>query len=53
MIRFSIGLLIIMGVAGDDCNGKCDPSMEVTQMLIWAAIGLGLMIWSLPKMMRG
>jgi hypothetical protein len=52
MIRFCLGLLIVMGVAGNDCDGKCAPSMDLTQMLIWSAVGLGLMLWSLPKLMR-
>jgi hypothetical protein len=52
MIRFFTGLIILFGVAGNDCNGKCDPTMDTTTMLVLSAIGLGLMLWSLPKMMQ-
>jgi hypothetical protein len=53
MIRFFLGLFIIIGIAGNDCNGKCAPSMDLTEMVIWSAVGLGLTLWSLPKLMRG
>lgn len=53
MIRFVTGLIILMGVAGNDCDGKCAASMDIPQMLIWSAVGLGLMLWSLPKLIRG
>jgi hypothetical protein len=52
MIRFFAGLIILLGVGGNDCDGKCAPSMDMNQMLIWSAIGLGLMLWSLPKLLR-
>jgi hypothetical protein len=52
MIRFFTGLIILLGVAGNDCNGKCDPSMDTISMVIWSVIGVGLMLWSLPKLIR-
>ena len=52
MIRFLTGLFIVLGVAGNDCNGKCDPSMDLTTIVVLSAIGLGLMLWSLPKMLN-
>ena len=52
MIRFLTGLFIVMGVAGSDCDGKCGPGLPMDQMLIWSAIGIGLMLWSLPKLIR-
>lgn len=51
MIRFFTGLIILFGVAGNDCNGKCDPSMDMTTIIMLSAIGVGLMLWSLPKML--
>jgi hypothetical protein len=52
MIRFFAGLMIIFGVVGNDCNGKCDPSMDTVSMAIWTLIGVGLMLWSLPKLIQ-
>jgi hypothetical protein len=50
MIRLFTGLIILFGVSGNDCNGKCDPSMDITTIIILSTIGVGLMLWSLPKM---
>ena len=53
-IRFGIGLLVVMGVAGSDCDGKCmENAMPMDQMLMWAALGIGLMISALPTLTRG
>jgi hypothetical protein len=52
MIRFFTGLIILLGVVGNDCDGRCDPSMDLPTMFIMSAIGLGLMLWSLPKMLQ-
>lgn len=50
MIRFFLGFLIVAGVAGSDCDGKCMPGMPLDQMLIYSLVGLALMAWGLPKM---
>ena len=42
-IRILLGLVILMGVAGSDCDGKCmENAMPLTEMLIYGIIGLGL-----------
>lgn len=52
MIRFIAGLLILIGVAGNDCDGACGPGMSIEQMMIWSTVGIFLMCWSLPKLIR-
>lgn len=52
MIRFIVGMLILIGVAGNDCDGACGPGMSIEQMLLWSFVGLALMLWSLPKLIR-
>ena len=52
MIRFFTGLIILFGVAGNDCNGKCDPSMDTVTMLVMSVVGIALMVWGLPRMIR-
>jgi len=52
MIRFIAGLLILIGVAGNDCDGACGPGMSIEQIMIWSTVGIFLMCWSLPKLIR-
>jgi uncharacterized membrane protein len=45
MIRIIIGMIVLLGVAGSDCDGKCvADSMSISEMLSWAAVGLSLII---------
>jgi len=52
MIRFLTGLLILCGVAGNDCDGKCLSTMDTSTMVALSVIGISLMIWSLPKLVK-
>jgi len=52
MIRFLLGILILMGAVGND-----DFAMEagltappLLQTFLLAMFGLGLMLWALPKL---
>ena len=45
MIRFVLGLILVMGAAG----GLEQDTATITQTLVLAGIGLGLMLWALPK----
>ena len=54
MIRFILGMLILMGAVGQD-----DYAMEagitappLMQTLLLALFGLGLMFWALPKLIE-
>lgn len=40
-----LGFLVVLGVAGADCDGKCmENSMSLTDILLYTAIGLTMMI---------
>ena len=40
----TIGFLIVMGVAGSDCDGDCmENSLTMIQMLKYSAIGISCM----------
>ena len=42
MIRFILGLVIIMGAAG----GLEKDTIDISQMLLWSTLGLLLMGWA-------
>jgi len=43
-----VGFLIILGVAGNDCDGGCmENAMSTGDMIFWSGIGIGLMVTSL------
>lgn len=40
-----LGFLVVLGVAGADCDGKCmENSLSLTDILLYTAIGLTMMI---------
>ena len=40
-----LGLFLVLGVAGADCDGKCmENSMALTDMLLYTALGLLMII---------
>ena len=44
-IRIILGLLIILGVAGADCDGKCmENAMSMTEILLYSAGGFAFML---------
>ena len=46
MIRFIVGLLIVLGAVG----GMEDPEASLLMLMIMAGLGLGLMYWGTEKM---
>jgi len=46
MIRFMLGLLLIMGAVG----GLEQDTATWTQFFLTALAGVGLMLWALPKL---
>ncbi len=39
-----LGFLVIMGVAGNDCDGKCmENSLTLVDMLVYTVCGMSLM----------
>jgi hypothetical protein len=48
MIRFIVGLIVVMGAAG----GMDDPENSLLTLMGVAAIGLGLMYFGAEKMKR-
>ena len=37
------GFILMMGVAGSDCDGKCmDNAMSITDMLIYGGLGIAM-----------
>jgi len=48
MIRFVIGLGLIMGSVG----GLEMDTMSFTEFFMYTGVGLGLMVWALPKLAR-
>lgn len=44
-IRIIIGILILFGVAGADCDGKCmENAMSITEMLLYSMAGLAFLL---------
>jgi len=40
-----IGLLVVIGAAGDDCGGDCiERAMPLADLMLMVAIGLGMMV---------
>lgn len=45
-IRMLVGFLILAGVAGSGCDGKCmENAMSLTEMMMYGAIGLAIFGW--------
>lgn len=44
-IRMVVGFLIVLGVAGADCDGKCmENAMSLTETLLYSMAGLVIML---------
>ena len=44
-IRIIIGILILFGVAGADCDGDCmENAMGLTEMLLYSMAGLAFLL---------
>ena len=44
-IRIIIGILILFGVAGADCDGKCmENSLSLTEILMYSLGGLAFLL---------
>jgi hypothetical protein len=48
MIRFVIGLFLLIGLAG----GLEQETVNYSEFFLYAGIGLILIIWPMPKLMR-
>jgi hypothetical protein len=48
MIRFAIGLFLLIGLAG----GLEQETVNYSEFFLYAGIGLILIIWPMPKLMR-
>jgi|TARA_B110000977_G_scaffold188208_1_gene256191 hypothetical protein len=48
MIRFITGLIVVMGCVG----GLEQDTMTFGQFFIYAPIGIALMLWAMPKLIR-
>ena len=46
MIRFMLGLILVMGAVG----GLEQDTATFTQFFITASLGIALMLWALPKL---
>ena len=44
-IRILVGFLLILGVAGADCDGDCmENAMSMTEILLYSAAGFAIML---------
>ena len=48
MIRFIVGFIVIMGCVG----GLEQDTMTFGEFFMYTPIGIALMIWALPKLIR-
>jgi len=48
MIRFMLGLILVMGAVG----GLEHNTATWTQFAVTTLVGLGLMLWALPKLIE-
>lgn len=40
-MMIAVGFILVLGVAGSDCDGKCmENAMPIGEMLMYSAIGL-------------
>jgi len=46
LIRILLGMLIVIGVAGSDCDGKCmQDAMSLTDSVLWSLLGIAFLVW--------
>ena len=48
MIRFALGLLLVMGAVG----GLEQDTATFTQAILGATAGIAMMLWALPKLVQ-
>ena len=48
LIRILLGTLILIGVAGSDCDGACiQNTMSLTYSVFWVLFGSAILMWGI------